>query len=84
MTLNDWFEKNGFFYEEDGRYRPRGFYNTTYALMAVFARRFEGIHIVGYGAPSSFIEVRVSMINELSQDKIEELNRALVMLILEK
>lgn len=84
MTLNDWFEKNGFFYEVDGRYRPRGFYNTTYKIMAVFARRFEGIHIVGYGASSSFIEVRVSTIDELSQDKIDELNRILVTYMLDK
>lgn len=84
MTLNDWFEKNGFFYDKDGRYRPSGFYNTTYRLMAVFARQFEGLHFVGYGTPTRPIEVRVSTINELSQDKIDELNRALVTLILEE
>lgn len=84
MTLNDWFEKNGFFHDVDGRYRPRGFYNTTYKLMAVYARRFEGIHIIGYGTPTGFIEVRVSTRHELPQDKIDELNRILVTQILDK
>lgn len=84
MTLNDWLEKNGFVKETSFRFVSL-FRNEQTNLAVGFLRHKDGIKFYRYGVYIYPLEeVEVCPVGEIPQDKIDEMNKIVVMHMLEE
>lgn len=83
MTLNDWFEKNGFELG-DPRICRNIHYNDTLMLTAAVLTYSGEVSFYRFSNRIFRGSVKITNKDELSQDKIDELNRALVTYMLDK